>query len=296
LKSIVILLIVLITPVLITPVTIAGMPTVAMLDPIDPIKPLPLIVTSRSLTGIIKLDFGVASKDYSVTVQVRRHTIKFQQVCTTLPFGPPLCTFRTTYPIEETFSDTSVIRAGTSSAGYRVSGISLFGLGYSIKYICSNCAGVIPQQFFTLSGNATSFSSAVVLDSDELPSQLNFTLDSNAIVSGRISLAEGMLAEEDKSFSVSVLSSSSGNGLIAKKDNIILPRNTNGIAYTVTGIPRITGGSKYIVRVNCNNCAGFKRIADFPGGIRRGIDVSGVNFVAELEDGSFLPAIILNLL
>lgn len=197
----------------------------------------------RSVSGIISLDRGQASENYTMEVAVNRHEIDFR------PFPLP-----PRYPIVETKSVNVTIPRGRSSTSYRVTGVSRFGISFSIRITCASCGSVIPTQY---AGPDQTYTSLVRFDSDELPTQKNISLLTNNFVSGRVRLPAGQTAPKDLTVKVQLRNGSNSSIVLLERNATIL-RGQSSTTYAFEQISRF-GIGLVQPSISCSNCAGLYR-------------------------------------
>lgn len=245
-------------------------------------------LTQLSVGGQITLDSGVADKNYSIKVIVRRHTIDSVETCTTFPFF--FCTVKFIYPISETYSTTVVMRRGTNSIGYRVNRGFLNGIKVSVKFECGDCSGVSPNQYYTPQGGSLEFSNAALINGDEVPATVDIALQTTVAIKGTITLSGEEPSDEALDFSVLVFSAA-GDSFIATHSNIILPAGETMIDYQVAGLPSETSIPSYRVELRCNNCSPALQPINYGSTLASGSGHDNIDFVVELLSYRFLPAV-----
>ncbi|MFT6046290.1 MAG: hypothetical protein ACI9WC_001995 [Arenicella sp.] len=250
-------------------------------------------LTQLSVSGRVTLDSGVADKNYSVKVLVRRHTIDSVQSCQTFPFFS--CTTRFTYPVSQTYATTVVMRAGTNSVGYRVNRGFLNGIKVSIKVECADCSTVIPSQYYTPQGSSLTLSNSALIDGNAVPARIDIALLATRSIKGRISLLEGEPLDKDLEFSVLVLSAYN-DAFVASQSNLNLRAGATDIDYEVLGLPSETSISSYRVLLRCDNCSPAGQPTDYGADLAANSNHNNIDFVFKLVGSQFLPAVYLLLM
>lgn len=201
---------------------------------------------SRTVSGIISLDKGIAKENYSVEIILTKRSFRFR--------GAPF--FTISYPIERTYRTTVTIAKGRSSASYRVRNVSTIGFNkFAIELNCNACGSVVANQYFTPSGNQYRFSNSVILDLEEVPNRLNLTLNTGFSVFGTISLKDGEPAPRDLKLLI-IASPTNDRSVLLQSAEIIIPSGETSFNYQLGGINPEIGGQLEIGLV-CENCDGI---------------------------------------
>lgn len=201
---------------------------------------------TRTLTGTIQLDYGVAERDYVIDVTVRNHSF--------VVFFP----FTILRPITSEVTQQLVIKAGRFSASYHIAGIIEDPVDYTIQINCEACKQIIPTQYYSEGGNSFSaLDNKIFIDPVELPLNLSIPLITNASIKGRIALENNETANRNLSYTMTVLSSNNPSLVYQTIKGVTLPQGSNGINYSILGLNRNTNGASYQVKLQCENCFGL---------------------------------------
>ena len=231
---------------------------------------------TRSVSGTVSLDRGVADQNYSVNVEVNEHTI----VVLPIPFG-------IIYPVVGTNSTTVTIAKGRYSTAFRVNGVPTVGIKFAIRVRCDQCGPVIQTQYVGAEQMFTGFTPAVLFNSDQLPTQINIGLLTNNTLEGSIILPPGQTAPRTLNFQVMLLGSTN---VLHSTHTAMLPgqASTN---YKIQDISRFGEGSVQVVAV-CSNCAGVYRARQvYPALVNTASNQDGIDFYfqeARLNTGAIM--------
>ena len=242
---------------------------------ITPIPTLPTFPTfTRSISGTVSLDQGVAIKDYSVRVEVRRYRLEFS----TYPY------LSSRYVTDDLYTRTVIIRRGSASVAYAVGGISTIGFqNYGIKFVCDDCGPVISEQYLSPAGNQFSFNRTVVYGGDEFPTRQNFTLSTGNSIKGTIRLPDGIVAPRDLEFQIIGTFTANPN-VTFRSGSIVIANGGSSFNYEIGGFNPDLGGGATLALI-CSNCQKFSNARySHPRVLAFGRNHTGVDF--QLFDGS----------
>jgi len=226
---------------------------------------------TRTLSGSLKLDTGVAAENLRLEVTVNNHIIIVQ---------PP---FSITRPITSSESTEVTMLEGQDTVDYLVTNILPDPADYTVQISCLDCAGSIPDQFYSMNGNTLGLQSDVFIDPEDLPELLDLNVISRARISGTIDL--GTVAERDLVFAVSVVSNASPERIYQSGETVTLPIGTTSVDYQLVGLNREIGADLFRVVLQCRNCSASSALAQsFPTALSPLQNHSGVDF--EVTDES----------
>jgi len=125
---------------------------------------------SRTVSGTVTLDQGVAEQNYPVTVTVIEG---FERFVSDFRGG-----FRVVFEERDREQTTVVIQTGQRAAAYSVAGVSTVSLAYRVLIECEKCGVMIGTQYYTDSGTQFFADSNVTFRSSEFPSFINVVFHS----------------------------------------------------------------------------------------------------------------------
>lgn len=206
--------------------------------------------STRSLSGTLTLDVGPSEIARDIEITVNNHSF--------VVIPPAFTILR---PITSRESTIVRMQSGTSQVNYSIENIVTDPVDYSIAIRCLGCANNIPTQFYTPSGNAFGLVNSAFIDPEDLPTTLDFTAITRASIKGEIVLNK--TSERDLRFRVTVLSDQNIDRTFGTPSLVILALGENSISYSITGLPREIGSDQYRVKLECTNCLGQSRRAQF---------------------------------
>ena len=244
-----------------------------------------------TFSGTLRLDHGVAERDYPITVEVRKHGIEFRETCIFLITGTRICFPVTLYPIEEIRRKTVTLANGGNTVSFGVSGVGRFGIKYSVKMTCGGCSELVPEQFYTMSGNTLSANDASLIEENEVPSRFNIKLITQTTVSGKIALPEPKLASSELRFSVAAYALPAGEVLLGRLSGIKFPAGENSIDYRLAGLPSGGIGKTMQLVLECTSCSGSKK-QTYISALERGISHTGIDFTFNLSGSGYMVPVL----
>ena len=237
--------------------------------------------STRSLSGTLTLDTGVASNDYPIDITVRNHS---------LVVVPPF--FQIIRPITSRASARVMLPAGESQLSYQISNIITDPVDYSIEIRCDGCGDSIPTQYFAPGGNRFGLPDDVFIDPEDLAQTLSLTAITRAKISGTIGLHAQQIAGRDLRFEISVVNSQIPQ-IVYQITNIVLAPGTSHINYQLTGLPRETSGADYRVRLRCTNCFGrASALQSFMNTLSTSQNHTEIDFTVTGTNSVAVPAVI----
>lgn len=220
---------------------------------------------TRTLSGSLKLDTGMAAEDLRLEVTVNNHIIVVL---------PP---FSITRPITSSESTEVTMLAGRDSIDYLVTNILPDPVDYTVQISCIDCSDSIPDQYYSMDGNTLGLQSDVFIDPEDLPELLDISVISRARISGTIDL--GVVAERDLIFAVSVVSNALPERIYQSGETVTLPNGATSVDYQLTGLNREIGGDLFRVVLQCLNCSGSSGLAQlFPTALSPLQNHAGIDF------------------
>jgi len=205
--------------------------------------------STRSLSGTLSIDIGTNEIDRNIEITVNNHSFV---VLPSLAFIRPI-----------TSSETAIVAlpAGSSQLSYTINNIISDPVDYSVRIRCLGCSVDIPTQYYTTNGNAFGLVDSAYIDPNNLPTTLNLTAISRARITGTITLDQ--IADRDLRFRVSVLGSDNTERIFGVLNPIIMRSGTSSVSYSIGGLRRNSGSDQYRVQLECLNCVGSSRSAQF---------------------------------
>ena len=200
---------------------------------------------SRTISGTVTLDQGVAEQNYPVTVTVIEG---FERFVSDFRGG-----FRVVFEERDREQTTVVIPAGQGIAAFRVPGVSTFSLSYRVLIECERCGVMTGTQYYTDSGTQFFANSDATFSSSELPAFINIVFQTGFSVEGAISLAEGALAPRDLSLQVIGETIESNGSREFGSETITVLQGTSSVIYKIRGLRPDLSGS-FRLQLICANC------------------------------------------
>lgn len=239
---------------------------------------------SRTISGAVTLDQGVAEQNYPVTVTVIEG---FERFVSDFRGG-----FRVVFEERDREQTTVVIPAGQRTAAYRVPGVSTFSLSYRVLIECGRCGVMTGTQYYTDSGTQFFANSNATFSNSELPPFIDVVIQTGFSVEGSISLADDALAPRDLSFQVIGETIESNGSREFRSETIKLLQGTSSAIYKIRGLRPDLRGS-FRLQLNCANCQDlYPDKVRLNSGFPLGQNIVGANFSLR-EPNSLAPIIFL---
>lgn len=231
-----------------------------------------------TFSGTLRLDHGVAERDYPITVEVRKHSLEIRETCIFVITGSRICFPVSVYPIEQRRSKTVTLIKGGNAVSFGVSGVERFGIKYSVKLTCGGCTELVPIQYFTPSGNTFSSGNSSLLDTEEIPTKLNVELITRTIVSGAIMLPRELRASKNLNLLVTAYELPNETSRLTSPSTVVLPKGESQVEYRLSGLPSGSVGEQMQIVLECTNCPG-SRPQIHEQALSRGVSHSGIDFI-----------------
>ena len=219
----------------------------------------------------------MAERNYPITVEVRKHSLEFRETCIFIITGSRICFPVSVYPIEQTRSKTVMLGQASNTASFGVSGVERFGIKYSVKLTCGGCSELVPEQYYTPSGNTFSSGNSSLLDSEEIPSRINVELITRTTVTGSIKLPRAKLASKNLQFLVTAYEIPNETYRLTSPLAVELAKGTNQVDYRLSNLPSGSFTEQMQIVLECTNCPG-SRPQIYEQALGRGVSHTGIDF------------------